>query len=114
MQAISLGEIVIAPEVLTYVTEPMANLYRICPIAFRDNTLTVAMCDPQNLAVLDELRNFLGYDIRAVVTTRARFKVALDRYFPAPRASSRSSTTSKATAISNAQLKAAIAKAPST
>ncbi|HEY5315066.1 MAG TPA: pilus assembly protein PilB, partial [Pirellulales bacterium] len=81
MQAISLSEIVISPEVLGYVTEPMANLYKICPIAFRDNTLTIAMCDPQNLAVLDELRNFLGYDIRAVVTTPREIKAALDRYY---------------------------------
>jgi type IV pilus assembly protein PilB len=81
MQAISLSEIVILPEVLGYVTEPMANLYKICPIAFRDNTLTIAMCDPQNLAVLDELRNFLGYDIRAVVTTQREIKAALDRYY---------------------------------
>ena len=81
MQAVSLGEIVIAPDVLSYVTEPMAQLYRICPIAFRDNTLTVAMCDPQKLSILDELRNFLGYDVRAVVTTKREILAALDRYY---------------------------------
>ena len=81
MQAISLSEIVIAQDVLTYVTEPMANLYRIIPIAFRDGTLTIAMCDPQKLATLDELRNFLGYDIRAVVATEREVKAALDRYY---------------------------------
>ena len=27
------------------------------------------MCDPQKLSILDELRTFLGYDIRAVVAT---------------------------------------------
>ena len=27
------------------------------------------MCDPQKLSILDELRSFLGYDIRAVVAT---------------------------------------------
>jgi len=45
MQAISLADRDRA-RVLTYVTEPDGHLYRICPIAFRDNTLTVAMCDP--------------------------------------------------------------------
>ena len=54
---------------LGYVTEPMAQLYRIVPVSFRDNTLTIAMCDPQNLAIQDELRTFLGYEIRAVVAT---------------------------------------------
>ena len=81
MQAISLADVVIPPEVLGYVTEPMAQLYRIIPIAFRDNTLTIAMCDPQKLSILDELRTFLGYDVRAVVTTEHDVLKALDRYY---------------------------------
>ena len=81
MQAISLGEVVIPPDVLGYVTEPMAQLYRIIPIAFRDNTLTIAMCDPQKLSILDELRTFLGYDVRAVVATEHDVLKALDRYY---------------------------------
>ncbi len=39
------------------------------------------MCDPQNLAVQDELRTFLGYDIRVVVATEAASTAALDRYY---------------------------------
>jgi type IV pilus assembly protein PilB len=56
-------------------------MYRIIPISFRDDTLTIAMCDPQRLQVLDELRTFLGYDIRAVVATEHDIKQALDRYY---------------------------------
>jgi type IV pilus assembly protein PilB len=81
MQAISLADLVIPPDVLAYVTEPMATLYRIIPISFREGTLTVAMCDPQKLATLDELRNFLGYEIRAVVATEKDILGALDRYY---------------------------------
>ena len=47
------------------------------------------MCDPQKLSILDELRNFLGYDIRAVVATEREIKAALDRYYSTPKASSR-------------------------
>src|SRR6185312_9267486 len=81
MQVVSLGEVVIPPEVLAYVTEPMAQLYRIVPVSFKDGTLVIAMCDPQKLAILDELRNFLGYDVRAVVATERDVKAALDRYY---------------------------------
>ncbi len=83
MQAISLSDLVIPPEVLAHVTEPMAQLYRICPISFRDGTLVVAMCDPQKLSIVDELRNFLGYEIRSVVATERDIKTALDRYYAA-------------------------------
>jgi type IV pilus assembly protein PilB len=83
LKVISLADTAIPPDVLNYVTEPMAQLYRIIPVAFRDNMLTIAMCDPQKLSVIDELRNFLGYEIRAVVATERDVKQALDRYYGA-------------------------------
>src|SRR4026207_1863882 len=39
MQAGSPGAIPIPPEVLSYVPEPMAQLYRIVPISFKDGVL---------------------------------------------------------------------------
>ena len=65
MQVINLSDVVIPPEVLAHITEPMAQLYRIIPVSFKDDTLTIAMCDPQKLSIVDELRTFLGYDVRA-------------------------------------------------
>jgi type IV pilus assembly protein PilB len=81
LQVINLSDVVVAPEVLTHLTEPMAQLYRIIPVSFKENTLTIAMCDPQKLSVIDELRNFLGYDIRAVVATEREIVKALERYY---------------------------------
>ncbi|HEX4142711.1 MAG TPA: ATPase, T2SS/T4P/T4SS family [Pirellulales bacterium] len=83
MQVIHLADIVVPPHVLAYVTEPMAQLYRIVPVSFRDGTLTIAVCDPQNLTIQDELRTFLGYEIRAVVATERDIGAALDRYYSA-------------------------------
>jgi type IV pilus assembly protein PilB len=83
MQAIDLAEAVIPQNILNLITETMAQMYRIVPIAFKENSLTVALCDPQNLAIRDELRTFLGYDIRAVVATERDILKALDRYYQA-------------------------------
>jgi type IV pilus assembly protein PilB len=83
MQVVHLADIVIPPNVLNLVTETMAQMYRIVPIAFRDDTLTIALCDPQNLSIQDELRTFLGYEIRAVVATERDVLKALDRYYAA-------------------------------
>lgn len=83
LKVISLADTSVPQDVLNYVTEPMAQLYRIIPVAFRDNMLTIAMCDPQKLSVIDELRNFLGYDVRAVVATERDILQALDRYYAA-------------------------------
>ena len=78
---VGLTDLTIPPEVLSQVTEPMAQIYKVIPVSFRNDILTIAMCDPQNITVLDELRNFLGYEIRAVVTTEREIKQALDRYY---------------------------------
>jgi len=81
LKTVALGDLTIAPEVLALVTEPMAQMYRIIPTECDEKTLTVAMCDPQNLAVQDELRTFLGYNIAVVVATEPAILGALDRYY---------------------------------
>ncbi|MEE9602594.1 MAG: ATPase, T2SS/T4P/T4SS family, partial [Thermoguttaceae bacterium] len=81
LQVISLADAAIAPDVLEKVTETMAQMYRIIPVAMKGTSLTIAMSDPQNLSVQDELRTFLGYDIRTVVATDRDIGKALDRYY---------------------------------
>src|SRR3989304_8403858 len=83
MQVVSLTDAAIPTEVLSMITEPMAQLYRIIPLSFADNTLTIAMCDPQKLQIVDELRTFLGYDIKAMVCTEKDMLRALERYYTA-------------------------------
>lgn len=81
LPVVNISDLTIPPEVLAHLTEPMAVLYKSIPISFRNDILTVAMCEPQNLAVLDELRNFLGYQIQAVVTSPHEITAALERYY---------------------------------
>lgn len=81
LQAVSVTDLTIAKDVLSLVTEPMAQMYRIIPIEFDGSTLTIATATPQNLSIQDELRTFLGYDIRVVVATESGMTAALERYF---------------------------------
>ena len=83
MPVVSMVDLQIPPDVLKHVTEPMAQLYRIVPIAFKDDTLTIAMCDPQKLSILDELRSFMGFNVRGAVATERDIRKALDRYYAA-------------------------------
>jgi type IV pilus assembly protein PilB len=83
MQVVSLQEIELDREVIGTLTDTMAQLYRVVPVLLDDNVLTLATCDPQNLAIEDELRNFLGYDIRLVVATENDVQSALNRYYAA-------------------------------
>ena len=81
MQTISLSEVTLPPEVLEKISETMAQLYRVVPVKFEGNTLTVATCDPQNLTIQDELRTFLGYDIAMVVATEREILQTIGRFY---------------------------------
>ncbi|QDT06028.1 Type II/IV secretion system protein [Rubripirellula lacrimiformis] len=83
MQTVALEEAKFDDGVLEKITETMAQLYRIVPLAFDEgrNTLTVATCDPQNLTIQDELRTFLGYEIEMVVATERDVLQTITRYY---------------------------------
>jgi len=57
------------PEALKLVQKNMAELYKLVPLSYENDTLTVAMADPNNLQAMDDLKNLLG--IRNVQTVLA-------------------------------------------
>lgn len=48
------------PEALKLVQKNMAELYKLVPLSYENDTLTVAMADPNNLQAMDDLKNLLG------------------------------------------------------
>ncbi|HEV8071926.1 MAG TPA: ATPase, T2SS/T4P/T4SS family [Planctomycetaceae bacterium] len=81
MPVVNLGETNIPPNVLEIVPQTMADIYKIMPVSLKNNLLTVAMADPQNVAALDDLRNFLGYDVRGAVSNLADVEQAIERHY---------------------------------
>ena len=81
MQVVNLPELTVPPKVLEMVPETMASIYKIMPISLKNDVLTVAMADPQNVAALDDLRNFLGVDVRGAVSNEQHILEAITRYY---------------------------------
>ena len=81
MPVVELSETNIPPKVLELVPETMASIYKIMPVSLKDGVLTVAMADPQNVAALDDLRNFLGYDVRGAVSNLKDVEAAIERHY---------------------------------
>ena len=81
MQVVELGETKLRAELIELVPETMAQLYRVIPVQFKKDVLTVATCDPQNISIPDEMRTFLGYEVRVVIATEREIKKALDKYY---------------------------------
>lgn len=81
LKSVDMEGIVPPPEAREAVSDSMAQLYRVVPLQLNKGVLTMATCDPQNIAMQDELRRFLGHDIRFVVCTEAQILKAIDKYF---------------------------------
>ncbi len=81
MKVVTHSEMTLGRDLLDKLSESMAQLYRVVPVKFEGNRLTVATCDPQNLSIQDELRTFLGYDIEMVVATEREIKATIERYY---------------------------------
>lgn len=81
LTTVSAHEVKIDKDALKAVTDAMAQMYRVIPITLEDDTLTVATCDPQNISVQDELRTFLGKNIKLMVSSESSVNAALERYY---------------------------------
>ncbi len=81
MQVVKLSELTIASQVLDMVPETMATVYKIVPISFRNDVLTVAMADPQNIGALDDLRNMLNFEVKGAVSNEGDIKAAIERFY---------------------------------
>ncbi|WLD10545.1 GspE/PulE family protein [Planctellipticum variicoloris] len=81
MAVVNLTETTIPSKVLELVPQTMADLYKVMPISLKDNVLTVAMADPQNVGALDDLRNFLGLEVRGAVSNQKDVEAAIARYY---------------------------------
>ncbi|MCA8983042.1 MAG: ATPase, T2SS/T4P/T4SS family [Planctomycetaceae bacterium] len=81
MPVVNLAETNIPPKVLEMVPETMATVYKIVPISHKEGVLTVAMANPGNVAALDDLRNFLGVDVRGAVSSPTDVEAAIARVY---------------------------------
>lgn len=69
-------------EALSKVPQNMAELYKVVPLSFDNNTLVVATSDPGNLQGLDDIRNFLGIAaIQAVLAPPKQVSALFDRAY---------------------------------
>lgn len=80
---IRFGKFLIAKEVVDKVPAKLAVHYKTIPIKCTENTLTVAICDPQDIRILDDIRVALKskYRIEAVLATESEILNAIKKYY---------------------------------
>jgi len=81
MEVVDLPSRDIDPKVINMVDPTMVNVYKIVPIEYEDDTLTVAMADPLNLSVLDDLRFMLDCNVEGAVSNEEDVEEAIEQYY---------------------------------
>ena len=66
------------PEIINLIPEQSARRYNIVPISRIGNTITVAVCDPLNIFVLDDLKSLTGCDIDIVLSPEDEILKAIE------------------------------------
>ena len=80
LEYVNLAEITVDPVAAALVPEPLARRYAVVPIGFADDRLVVAMADPNNVLVVDDLRAITGMRIAPRIAARADIMDAIRRF----------------------------------
>ena len=79
--AINLADYKIEPQVLKLIPVEIARKYLIIPVARVGATLTIAMADPSNVFVIDDVKFMTGYNVEVVVSSETSIVNAITSYY---------------------------------
>jgi type IV pilus assembly protein PilB len=80
MKFVDLGDHPVDASAVSRVPDVVCRRHTALPIGFEDGKLLVAMADPANVFAIDDIRSVTGFDVKAVVSTKADVLSAIDRY----------------------------------
>lgn len=81
---VNLGKLSIPKDVFTLIPVEIANKYLAVPFGLMGNTLNVAMSDPGNLFMIDDLRFLTRKNIQVHVAPESMIKKTLTQFYSAP------------------------------
>ena len=81
LETADLATIEPAPDALSLIDGNSAHAYGVLPLRIEGKTLVVAIGDPLNTALLEDLRFTTGIDVRAVVADGERIKAAVQEHY---------------------------------
>jgi type IV pilus assembly protein PilB len=73
----------IPPEVIALVPETIARQHTLVPFNKANNSITIAVADPLNVMILDDLKMMTGCDVKIALASENDILAALDKYYKA-------------------------------
>ncbi|MFH1857254.1 MAG: type II secretion system ATPase GspE [Candidatus Omnitrophota bacterium] len=81
MKVVDIKNIEISADIIEKVSASTAKIYNIMPLSFEENTLTVALSEPLNINMLDDLRFMLGINVKGVIANENEIRRKVDKYY---------------------------------
>lgn len=81
MEVVNIKNMDISSEVIEKVSASIVKIYNVIPISFAQNTLTVALAEPLNINILDDLRFMLGISIKGVIANEHDIHQKIEKYY---------------------------------
>ncbi|MBU0634422.1 MAG: Flp pilus assembly complex ATPase component TadA [Candidatus Omnitrophica bacterium] len=81
MDVVDLEKLSIPRQVIEKIPAAIARLYNIAPISFKENILTVAISDPLNFSILDDLRFMFNCSIDSKLATQTAISDTIKKYY---------------------------------
>ena len=81
MPAVDLARFEVDPKICKLIPSDVALKHLVLPLKREGRTLTVAMADPTNLSVIDDLKFITRYDIFPVIAGEYTLRTALDKNY---------------------------------
>jgi len=81
-EVVTISEIELTPEVLESVPAATARMYQCLPVAVFDTQVRLALVDPMNPQVIDELGYSIGKEIQIVVADPGQVEKLIQKFYP--------------------------------
>jgi len=101
---VNLFEPELPPDVTKLLKPDAAKKYGVMPIKKEINSLTLAMSDPTDIGIMDEVRFITGLSIKPVLAMASEIKDAIKKYYDGEKITRTSSVSFRASAKKNAQM----------
>jgi len=81
-EVVELADRELAPELIKMIPVSTARMYQCVPVADFGSVLQVALGDPLNPAIVDELGFVVGKEVQVLVADQAQIAKLVDKYYP--------------------------------
>lgn len=78
---ISLKKVEISSDIITKIPAKFASHYKIMPVKLENDILTIATANPWDMQAIDDLKLFLGFDVKPALSSETDILEAVAKYY---------------------------------